>query len=178
MHLSHILDDGIVKLVPRNLNRSACDNTAKRNYRNVSSSAADIDDHHAVGLRNINACANGSRNRLFHQIHILAACLGSRLSDGSLLDLCYAARHADHDFRLEKSTAAAGLFNKVFQHSFGDIVIGDYAVAQRSYRNDISRRSSKHLSCLFTHCQNIVCILINCHNRRLIEHDSFIFYIY
>ena len=178
MHLAHIFNDGFVKLVACHLDRGAGNDAAQRDHRDVSRTAADVDDHHAVRLGNIDARADGCRNRFFHQINVLAACLSRRLFDRALFHFGHAARYADHDLRLEETSASAGLADEVLEHSLRNIVIGDHAVAQRSDRDNVRRSSSEHLSCFFPDGQDLVGIVVDRDDRRLIEDDPFSFDVY
>ncbi|MNC58089.1 hypothetical protein D3C75_1077960 [compost metagenome] len=59
------LDYCFVELVPCNFNRRGGDYVAHREDCNVSRSAADIHDHIAARLKNIHACTDRCRFRLF-----------------------------------------------------------------------------------------------------------------
>ena len=66
------------------------------------------------------------------------------------------------------------LADEVLDHVFGNVEIGDHAIAQRTNRLDVAGRAAQHLLCLVAHGQNLVLALIgrDRDHGRFVQHDA------
>ncbi len=177
MLFTHILDDRFVEFISGNLYGRAGHDSAKRDHSDVRGPSANVNDHDTVRFCNVKARPDGRCNRLLHQENSFSSRLCGRFPNRSFFHFRDAAGHAYHNSGLEKSAVSAGLSNKILQHSFRYVVIGNNTIPQRSYRNNITWGSSKHLSGFFSHCKNLICVSVDRYNGRLVQDDTLSFYI-
>ena len=114
---AHILDDGLVELVARNLDGGRLDDAGERNDRDIGRTAADVDDHVALGLGDVDARTDGGGDRLFNEVDAARAGLNARVDDRALLDLGDAGGNADDDARLEELEAMTLCRNSLIMRS-------------------------------------------------------------
>ena len=71
------------------------------------------------------------------------------------------------------------LSDKVLQHFFGHLKVGNHTVFQRTNRLNIARRSTQHALCFSTHCLNrfLPIVQTNGDDRWLVENDPAFFYV-
>lgn len=100
----------------------ALDHAGEGDDRNIARAAADVDDEVTVGLGDVDACADGRRDRLLNEVHAARARLNARVDDRALLDLGDAGWHADDDARLEE-LEAHDLVDELLEHPLGHLVI-------------------------------------------------------
>src|SRR5579863_6889097 len=81
-----IIHDGFVHLVAGHAHRTRIDDAAERNDGDVSSAAANIDNHVAAGLSDGKPGANRRHHRLLHQMHFARLRPISRVHDRALLE--------------------------------------------------------------------------------------------
>ena len=168
MLLSHIADHRLVKVITRDLNRSRDDGAAEGDDGDIRGAAADVDNHVAAGLRNVDARTDCRRDRLLNDRDFLRARLVGCVLDGLSLDLGRTGRNADRDARAEQGLLADRLVDKVLEHLLGHGVIRDDAVAQRANRNDIAGRTADHETRLLADCENAVGVAVNRDDARLL----------
>ena len=173
---AHILHDRLVELVARDLDGRAFDHAGEGDDRNIARAAADVDDEVTVGLGDVDARADGRRDRLLNEVHAARARLNARVDDRALLDLGDAGGHADDDARLEE-LEAHDLVDELLEHPLGHLVVGDNALAQGADRNDVAGRAAQHGLRVRADLQQLARILINGHHARLVEHDALVLYI-
>ena len=143
MLAAHILDDGLVELVARDLDGGRFDNAGERDDRDIGRTAADVDDHVALGLGDVDARTDGGGDRLFNEVDAARAGLNARVDDRALLDLGDAGGDADDNARLEE-LEAHDLMQEFLDHALGDLVVGDHALAQGTDGDDVARRAAQH----------------------------------
>ena len=143
MLAAHILDDGLVELVARDLDGGRLHHAGERDDRDIGRAAADIDDHVALGLGDVDARADGGGDRLFNEVNAARAGLNARVDDRALLDLGDAGGDADDDARLEE-LEAHDLVQKFLDHALGDFIVGDDALAQGTDGDDVAGGAAQH----------------------------------
>ena len=104
----------------------------------------------AVGLGNINACADGSRHRLLDQVDLTGAGLDTRVNDRALLDLRDTRGHTDHQTGFEE-VGGSDFTDKFPQHPLGHIVVGNNALPQGADGNDVAGGTAQHILRLSPH---------------------------
>ena len=131
----------------------------------------------AVGLGDVDACADGGGHRLFNEVDLPGTGLNTRIDDGALLDLRDAGGHADDDPGLEEGEAG-DLVDELFQHSLRHVIVGDHALPQRTDGDDIAGGTPQHGLGVGAHLQKLTCGLVHRHHRGLIEDNALALYIY
>ena len=173
---AHIFDDGIVKLIAGHLDGSAFHHAAQRNDRHIGGTAADVHNHIAVGLGNLNAGADGRSHRLLDEIDLPGTGLGAGVDDGTLFHLGDDGRHTDDHIGLEQ-TEAQHLMDEFLNHFLRHFIIGDDAVPQGTHSNDVARCTAQHFLGILTDGQDLAGGLVHRYNRRLAQNDALTFYI-
>jgi hypothetical protein len=101
-----------------------------------------------------------------------------RLADRAALDLGRAVGHADDDARHRSHhPSLLHLADEVLQHLLGDGVVGDDAVAQRTYGSDVGRRTAEHLLGLDTDGLDLLGparVHADRDDRGFVEDDTFV----
>ncbi len=66
------------------------------------------------------------------------------------------------------------LADKVLQHFFGDLEVGNYTVFQRADSGDVARSTAQHTFRFNTHCfNNLGAVMVtNRHYRRLVQNNT------
>ena len=123
MFLAHIAHDRIVKLIARNLDGIGKHRTAEGDQRHVSRAAADVHDHVAARLRNVDPGTDCSRNGLLDEIGVARAGFLRCVNHRALFNLCHAGRHTHHNARFEKNTCANNLFQEIMEQALRDVII-------------------------------------------------------
>ena len=170
---AHILDDGLVELVARDLDGGRLDDAGEGDDRDVGRTAADVDDHVALGLGDVDARADGGGDRLFNEVDAARAGLNARVDDRALLDLGDAGWNADDDARLEE-LEADDLVQKLLDHALSDLVIGDHALAQGANGDDVAGGAAEHGLRVRADLQELAGILVERNDRGFVEHNAFI----
>ena len=175
MFAADIGGDHVVHLVAADARRIAIGNPAQRQHRDLGRPAADIDHHRAARLGHGQARADRGGERFVDQPHARRAGVGRGVADGAALDRGRGRRHAHDDMasRAERPRDADSLFDEMLDHLFGDIDVGDHAVAQGTQRLDIGGRLAHHqLRLVADHLDaaDAVACLERDH-RRFVEHD-------
>ena len=172
MFFTHITHDSFVEIIARYLNGSADHRAAEGNHRDIGSTAADIHNHVSTGLGNVNACADGCRNRLLNDGNLSGARLISRILHGFLFHFGHAAGHADCNARLPESLFTQSFLNKILHHFFRNLIVGDNALPQGSHRHDITRRSAEHKARVLTDCLNFIRVPVKSDNGGLLQYNT------
>ena len=74
---------------------------------------------------------------------------------------------------MNQHLAVMRLLDEVVEHLLGDFEVGNYAIFHRLDGDDVARRAAEHLFRLFADGLNFVGVLIERHDRRLVDHDAF-----
>ena len=174
---SDVADYRLIHFVTGDFYRFRNDDAAERDDRNVGRSAADVDYHATGRAGNVDAGSDSGGKRFFNKESLARAGLIRGVDDGSLLDLGYAARNADHNSRLEEHISA-GAANEVLKHFERHFVLAYNAVFERTYRDDVAGGAAEHTLCLVTDFEYLVGGGVDSDDRRLFKHYSFAFHVY
>ena len=137
----------------------------------------DVHHHVAVGLGDVDACADGGGHRLLDEVDLPGASLNACVDDGALLDLRDAGGHADDDPGLEEGEAG-DLMDELLQHPLRHVIVGDHALPQRTDGDDIAGGTPQHGLGVGAHLQKLTCGLVHRHHRGLVEDNALALYIY
>ena len=114
MFFAHITDQRLIEIIAGHLDGRTHYRTAQGNNGDIGGTSADIYDHVSAGLGDIDACADGSRNRLFDNRYFSGARLIRSILYRLLLNLCGSAWNADADSRLSQCFLAYCLVDEIF----------------------------------------------------------------
>ena len=86
-------------------------------------------------------------------------------------------RHADDHAWLHHPHPAKHLVKEIAQHRLSDFVVSNHAVAQGTQHFDVLRCPTPHITCFLPDSHHQRRLLINSqgHQRRLLQHDAFVF---
>src|SRR5690606_30859014 len=174
----HIVDDRVVEAITAATRGLRVDAPMERNHGDFGGAASDIQNHRTAGLTDRNAGTDRRRHRFLDQENVARAGALRRLLDGATLDLGGAAWHTYQNPGARSEHARAmHLANELLEHLLGHGKVGDDAILQRSYRDDVARRSAKHLLGVRAHCGDAAraarsAVLPNRNHRWLVEDDS------
>jgi hypothetical protein len=70
------------------------------------------------------------------------------------------------------------LLDEVTEHLLGHIEVGDDAVLERTYRDDMRRRAADHPLGFGPHREDCAGLCVDGHDRRLVEHDPTTAHVY
>ena len=163
----HVADNGVVKVVAGHFERVRNDRAAKGNDGDVRGAAADVDDHVAAGLRNVDARADGRRDRLFNDEDFARAGVDRCVFNRFPLHFRNVRRHTDRDPRAAEGTLSKRLADEVTDHFLRDGIVRDDACTKRPDRLDVSGGPADHLACFLAVSFDFIRRRIVCHDRRL-----------
>ncbi len=144
VHVAHVVDDGVVHLVAGDGQRLQRDKLAQAQDGHARGAAADVDDHDADRLADLQPRADGAGLALRDGVDLARAGVDGAVLDGLLLDGRDAAGHADDHARAHAPGAWLHLLDEVAQQDFGDLEVGDDAVLERPDGPDVLRRALDH----------------------------------
>lgn len=101
-----------------------------------------------------------------------------RVTYGTNLDVGTARRDRDHHLqrRAEQSAIAFDHTDQSAEHQFSGVEIGDHTIFQRADRTDILMGFTMHLAGLLTDSHQLTGMLVDRHDRRLIDNDFTVVY--
>ena len=110
----------------------------------------------------------------------VARASGARgIPHGSDLDGCYSRWHSDSDARSQEFRMSFLRFpDEVRKHFRGDFEIGNDAVDDRLYRNDVRGCPAQHVFRLLTDRNDLSRLLVYCDDRWLIDDDAASFHVH
>ena len=123
MFLSHIADQGFVKIISCNFHGSAHNRTTQRNDCDIRSTSSDIYDHVSAWSGNINTGTDCCCNWFLNNLYFAGSCLISCILYGFLFNLCNTTRYADADARLTKALLSKCLLDEILDHLLCDGII-------------------------------------------------------
>ena len=174
---AHILHHSLIQLVASDLDGGRLHHTGEGDHGDVRRTAADVHHHVAVGLGDVDACADGGGHRLLDQVDLPGASLNACVDDGALLDLRDTGGHADDDPGLEEGKAG-NLVDELLQHPLRHVIVGDDALPQRTDGDDVAGGTAQHGLGVGAHLQELAGGLVHGHHRGLIEDNALALYIY
>ena len=137
---------GVVHLVAGDPDGVVEDDAVERDDGDVGRAAADVDDHVPGRLGDGQVRPDRRRHRLLDEIDLGRLGPHGHVLDRPALDLGDARRDADDDPRTEEEAAVVrGLLDEVVEHLFGDLEVGDDAVAHGLDGHDVRRGLAEHL---------------------------------
>ena len=139
----HVLGNAAVKGVARHRQAGGLDPPAHADDRNVGGAAADVHDHAAVGLADLQARAQRRRHRLVHKVDLPGARRHDGLHNGVRFDAGDGRGHADRNARLEDARAA-DLIDKPDDQLVRHAVVLDDAVPQRAHQVNVRGCAAHH----------------------------------
>ena len=172
MFLTHVTHDRLIEIVSRDLNGSADNRTAQGNYRDIGSAAADIHDHIAAGLGNVNPCTDRRSNGLLYDGDLSGARLISGILNRLLLYFRNTAWHTDRNAGFPECLLTQSLLDKIFHHLLCYLIVRDNTLSQRPYRHDIARGPAQHQPRVLADRLDLVRVSIKSYNRRLFQYDA------
>ena len=164
--------NGFVHFIAGDPHRTAVNNSGKGDDGNIRSAAADVHDHAPGRLGNGQARANGRHHRLLHQKDFTSPGTHGGILDGAFFHLGNFRGHADHDARVNEHGAVMRLLDKVIQHLFRHLKVGDDTIFQGANGNDVTGRAPQHLLGIAPHGFDIPIDLIDGDDGRLIDYNS------
>lgn len=169
---AHVLLDVLGKHVACHTDALVGDDAAKRDYRNLSCTAAYVDNHIAFRCLDVETDTEGCCHRLVNHINVAAAGMLARVADCTDFNLGAARRDTHHDAqrRREPMVFRAYHLDKSADHQLGGVEVGDNAVAQRADGADARVLLSLHHLSLFSY-GNKLAFGVESHIRRLVDHD-------
>ena len=149
------------------------DLAAQAQHGDIGSAAADIDDHAAVGLGDVDAGAEGGGNRLVDQVDLTGTGGHHGLHHGVALDASDGSGHAYRHPGLDH-VGAVHLLDEAADQLTGHGVVADDAVLEREDGGNIVGGAAHHGQRLVTGFQHGVLTGIHSHDAGLVEHDALV----
>src|SRR5690606_12138559 len=143
--LLEVLHDGGVELVAAGADGLVDDDARERDDGDLGGAPADVDDHVADGLVDVEADPDGRRHRLVDELDLLGAGVLRRVADGPLLDLGDPARHADHHAADARERARLDPLDEPLDEVLGHLEVRDDAVVEGPDRLDVLVRALVHV---------------------------------
>ena len=169
--VAHMLEDLLIVVVAGHPHAGGLDLAAQAQHRNVRGAAADVDDHPAVGLGDVDAGAEGCSDGLINEVDLTRTGGHDRLDHGVALDAGDGRRHTDRHAGLDH-VGAVHLIDEPADELAGHGVVADDAVLQREDRGNIVRGAAHHGQRLVADLQHRVLAGIHRHHAGLIEHHA------
>ena len=171
MLAADILHHRLVELVAGDLDGSGLNHAAQRDDGNISGTAADVNDHVAVGLSDVDTRADGSGHRLLNEVGPAGASLNTGVDHGALLNLGDAGGHTDEQAGL-KEGEGGNLLDKLLEHPLGHVVVGDHALTQGTHGNDVAGGTAQHSLGVGAHLQQLAGVFIHGHHGGLAQNNA------
>ncbi len=171
-----MLSNGLVELVAADPDTFSVDYPGQGDDRHLSGASADVNDHIARGLGDGQPGTNGRSHRFFDQVDLTGASRFGRFLDRSLFHLGYAGRNTDDDSRPHQGLAVMDLLDKISQHLFGDVEVGNDTIFHRPNGNNAAGGPAKHFFSFHANRQNLSLahmVLLYRHHRWLANDDTF-----
>ena len=172
MLFAHIAHDGFIEFIPGDLDGIRQHRPAQGQDGHVAGAAADIQDHIAPGLGNVDARADSRRDGLLDQVGMAGAGFFRGVDDGTLFHLGDAAGHAYHHPGLKEDAPAHHLAQEMVEQALGNIVIGNDPVPQRPHSQNIARGTAQHPPGFLADGQDLAGDLLHRHHGRLPQHNA------
>ena len=135
--------------------------------------AADIDDHVAHGLVDVQSDADRGGHRFGHQADLLRARPLTGVLHRALFDLRDATGDAYDHVADARQPIAFNLLQHALDHLLRDLKVSDNAVLERPDGLDLRVGAFMHLERLVADLSNLARLLVDGDNARLVEHDAF-----
>ena len=169
--VADVLENLLIIVVTGHAHTGGLDLAAKAQHGDIRGAAADINDHAAVRLGDVDAGAEGGGDGLVDQVHLTGTGGHHGLHHGIALNAGDGSGHTDSHPGLDH-VGAVHLIHKPADQLPGHGVVADDAILQREDGGDIVGRASHHSQCFIAGFQHGVLAGIHCHNAGLIEHHA------
>ena len=169
--IAHMLQNFIVVVVARHPDAGGLDLAAKAQHGDIGGAAADVDDHPAIGLGDVDAGAEGRSDGLVDQVDLPGTGGHDGLHHGVALDAGDGGGHADSHPGLDH-VGAVHLLDEAADQLTGHGVVADDAILQREDGGDVVRGAAHHGQRLVTGFQHGVLAGIHRHDAGLVEHNA------
>ena len=169
--VAHELEDLFVVVVAGHAHTGGLDLTAQTQHCNIGGAAADVDDHAALRLGDVDAGTESGGNGLVDQIHLTGTGGHHSFHHSIALDAGDRSRHADCHPGLDHM-GVVYLLDKAADQLTGHGVVADNAVFQRKDRGNIVRGAAHHGQSLIADFQHGVFARVHCHNAGLVEYNA------
>ena len=169
--VAHVLQNFFIVVVACHAHTGGLDLAAEGQHGDIGGAAADIDDHAAVGLGDVDAGAEGGGNGLVDQVDLAGTGGHHGLHHGVALDAGDGGGHADSHTGLDH-VGAVHLLDEAADQLTGHGVVADDAILQREDGGDVVRGAAHHGQRLVTGFQHGLLAGIHCHNAGLVEHNA------
>ena len=141
-------------------------------HHHIAGAGADIENDVSLRFRDIDPCADGSRNGFFDQKRIACSRALRCFNHGTLLNFRGHRWHSNNRTRFEENPASDNPVEKQGQHTLGRIKIGDHAVLHRAYNHQIVRRAADKILRRLTDRDHLARAAFNGRDTRLAQNDS------
>ncbi len=122
--------------------------------------------------RDRNLRSNCSRQRLINKIGVRCPCRHGGIKRCSAFNLSTSCRHANHDIRLEKKKTSGNFINKILEHCFRYMIIGNYPISHGTAGDKSLGCSTQHPFSILPNSNNFIILSRDCYNRRFIHHQT------
>src|ERR1700684_1234446 len=157
-----------VHFISSDTNGARIDDTAHGDDGDVSGPATDIDHHVSGRLFDRQSRANGRGHRVFDQINFAGSCAISGVLHRSLFYGSDFAGNTDDDSWVHQDSAVMSFLNKIREHLFGNLEVGDHTVFHGLDGHDVSGGSSQHFPRFTPDGDNFSTIFIDGDDGRLV----------
>ena len=169
--VAHELEDLFVVVVAGHAHAGGLDLAAQRKHCNIGGAAADINDHAALRLGDVDAGAKGSGNGFVDQVHLTGTSGHHSLHHGIAFNAGNGGGHTDGHAGLDH-VGAVHLLDKTADQLTGHGMVTDHTVLQREDGRNIVRGAAHHSKGLIACFQHGLLAGIHCHNAGLVEHNA------
>ena len=169
--VAHELEDFFVVVVAGHAYAGGLDLAAQRKHCNIGGAAADINDHAALRLGDVDAGAKGSGNGFVDQVHLTGTSGHHSLHHGIAFNAGNGGGHTDGHAGLDH-VGAVHLLDKTADQLTGHGMVTDHTVLQREDGRNIVRGAAHHSKGLIACFQHGLLAGIHCHNAGLVEHNA------
>ncbi len=169
--VADVLEDLVVIVVARHPDAGGLDLAAQGQNGDIGGAAADVDDHPAVGVGDVDAGAQGGGDGLIDQVDLTGTGRHHGLHHSVALDAGDGRRHTDRHPGLDH-VGAVHLIDKAADQLPGHGVVADDAVLQREDGGNIVGRTAHHGKRLVAHLQHRVLAGVHGHHAGLVEYHA------
>ena len=166
-----MLQDLVIIVVARHTDTGCLDLAAQRQDSDIGGAAADINDHPAIGLGDVDAGTQCSGNGLIDQVDLTSTGGHHGLHHGIALNAGDGSGHADSHPGLDH-VGAVHLIHKPADQLPGHGVVADDAVLQREDGGNVVGGAAYHGQGLVARLQHGVLAGVHGHHAGLVEHHA------
>ena len=169
--VAHMLEDLLIVVVAGHPHAGGLDLAAQAQHGDVGGAAADVDDHAAVRLGDVDAGAEGGGDGLVDEVHLTGTGGHHGLHHGVALNAGDGGGHAHGHPGLDHM-GAVHLLDKAADQLPGHGVVADDAVLQREDGGNVVGGAAYHGQGLVARLQHGVLAGVHSHHAGLVEHHA------